>query len=409
LAIVISGVEIYMDQAYDDSTNSVPPDVKTQFSALIEPFFSQYHRDRCYPGLIFRQGKRTMLQINVPAGDLPVLLQARPSTGNDPDTGKNRPEVQGHADDIKKYILERVRQEKPWILGTLTANVAPDPKNIKIIELVRGICLVVISRGVKLDITDGQHRKRAIHELIEGAESGLIADNDFPITLVLEGDFRQCQIDFRDMAQTRQLDKSLLLSFGEFSGQVGITKNLIEQVSMFRGKTEKIKASPSSKHKLIYTINYIAKFVSCVFANNPNDELRDRDVDQTSEALVNCLNQFFSECPNTQYIFDRSVEELTVEEVDTFKENCLLGVSVGLEILGRLLYCTYAPDSNYFNEGKITELTQIDWSRENSLWNGNVVRVNSNPKNPDKPYKISTALGAVSDAVRMAKTRLGWI
>ena len=396
-----------MAQTNEDSNNSDPSEDKAQFSSLIEPFFSQYHRERCYPGLIFQQGKRRMVQINVPAGDLPVLLQAKPSTGNDPDSGKNRPEVQGHGDEIKRYIVDRVQKGKPWIIGTLTANVAPD--KITIIELGRGICIVVIRRGVKLDITDGQHRKRAIHELIESAESEIIADNDFPITLVLEGDFRQCQIDFRDMAQTKQLDKSLLLSFGEFSGKVGITKNLIEQVPMFHGKTEKIKASPSTKNKLIYTTNYLAKFVSLVFADNPSNELQDYDVDETSEALASCLNQFFAQCSNTQYIYDKNVEQLTVDDVKVFKEECLLGVSVGLDVLGRLLYCTYSPESNYFNEEKVLQLAQLDWSRENPLWKDNVVRIDSKPKNPDKPYKISFGAGPVATAVKIVKMTLGWI
>lgn len=396
-----------MAQTNEDSNNSVPPEEKAQFSSLIEPFFSQYHRERCYPGLIFQQGKRRMVQINVPAGDLPVLLQAKPSTGNDPDSGKNRPEVQGHGDEIKRYIVDRVQKGKPWIIGTLTANVAPD--KITIIELGRGICIVVIRRGVKLDITDGQHRKRAIHELIESAESEIIADNDFPITLVLEGDFCQCQTDFRDMAQTKQLDKSLLLSFGEFSGKVGITKNLIEQVPMFHGKTEKIKASPSTKNKLIYTTNYLAKFVSLVFADNPSNELQDYDVDETSEALASCLNQFFAQCSNTQYIYDKNVEQLTVDDVKVFKEECLLGVSVGLDVLGRLLYCTYSLESNYFNEEKVLQLAQLDWSRENPLWKDNVVRIDSKPKNPDKPYKISFGAGPVATAVKIVKMTLGWI
>jgi DNA sulfur modification protein DndB len=391
----------------EDSTNSVPSEVKGNFSALIEPFFSKYHRDRCYLGLIFQQGKRTMLQINVPASDFSSLLQAKPSTGNDPDSGKNRPEVEGHADEIKKYILDRARKGQPWILGTLTANV--NPKDITIIQLCRNICLVIIPRKVKLDITDGQHRKRAIHELMESTESELIADNDFPITLVLEGDFRQCQTDFKDMAQTRQLDKSLLLSFGEYSGRVGITKELIERVPMFHGKTEKIKANPSTKQKLIYTNNYIARFVSCVFANNPNDELKDDDVEEKSEALADCLNQFFLECENTQHIFNQPIEELTVNEVSAFKEDCLLGMSVGLEILGRLLYCTYSPDSNYFNEEKISQLAQLNWSRNYELWKDNVVRIDPKPKNLDKPYKLSTAANAVTDAVKMVKIRLGWI
>jgi DNA sulfur modification protein DndB len=208
------------------SENNRPQNEANQrLDELLEPYFAKHHRQKCYPGLIFQQGKRKMVQINVPADDLPTLLQAKPSTGNDPDSGKNRPEVKGHTEEIQEYILKRIRKGKPWILGTLTANISPE--KIEIIELGRGICLVVIPRGVKLDITDGQHRKRAIHELIESPDGELIGDNDFPITLVLEGDFNQCQTDFRDMAQTRQLDKSLLLSFGEFEGRVGITKNLL--------------------------------------------------------------------------------------------------------------------------------------------------------------------------------------
>ena len=396
-----------MAQINEDSNRSVPSEMEAHFRSLIEPIFSQYYRERCYPGLIFTQGRRIMLQINVPARDLPALLQAKPSIKNDPETGKNRPEVEGHASEIKEYIKERVEKEKPWILGTLTANVAPDKVNI--IELGRGICIVVINREVKLDITDGQHRKRAIHELIEGSYSQVVAKDDFPITLVLEGDDRQCQTDFRDMAQTRQLDKSLLLSFGEFSGQVGITKNLIKQVPMFSGKTEKIKALPSTKHKLIYTTNYIAKFVSCVFADNPSDNLKKLDVEPASESLTNCLNKFFSKCSNTQTIFDKDVEKLTVYEVHAFKEDCLLGVSVGLEILGRLLYCTYAADSHYFNEEKVSQLAQLNWSRENPLWKDNVVRIDTKPKNPDQPYKISVGAGAVATAVKIVKMELGWL
>ncbi|MBW4670347.1 MAG: DNA sulfur modification protein DndB [Cyanomargarita calcarea GSE-NOS-MK-12-04C] len=396
-----------MAQINEDAANTVPSETKSQFNTFLEPFFSQYHRERCYPGLIFQQGKRVMLQINVPASDFSGLLQAKPSTGNDPDSGKNRPEVKGHAEEIKEYIVDRVRKGKPWIVGTLTANVAS--KDIKILEFGRGICLVVIPRGIKLDITDGQHRKSAIHKLIESAESNLISDDDFPITLVLEGDFQQCQADFRDMAQTRQLDKSLLVSFGEFSGRVGITKELIKRVPMFQGKTEKIKLTPASKQKLIYTTNYIARFVSCVFTNDPSNQLRDYDVYETSDALVISLNQFFSECNNTEYVFDTEAEELTVDEVTDFKEDCLLGVSVGLEILGRLLYFIYIQGDNSFNEERITELAQLDWSRQNPLWKDNVVRIDPKPKNPDKPYKLSTGTTAAVDAVKMVQIKLGWM
>ncbi|MEC4989096.1 MAG: DNA sulfur modification protein DndB [Oscillatoria sp. PMC 1068.18] len=378
-----------------------------RLDSIIEPYFAKYHRQKCYPGLAFEQGKRKMVQINVPADDLPTLLQAKPSTGNDPDSGKNRPEVKGHVDEVKKYLLERTERNKPWILGTLTANVNPD--DIELIELGRGFCLVVIPRSVKLDITDGQHRKRAVHELIESRKSELIADNDFPITLVLESNFNQCQADFRDMAQTKPLDKALLLSFGEFEGRVGITKNLIERVPMFKNKTEKIKSSPTTKNKLIYTTNYIAKAVSCAFTNNPQDELKNHDVDLSSECLASCFNFFFSECEQTRHICITNVEDLTVNQISEFKESCVLGRSVGLEILGRLVYFTYNEYNHNFELDKVSHLAKIDWSIGSNLWEGNIVKINPNPKNPAKPYTITASVSPVKIAVNVVKASLGWI
>ncbi|MEQ9235194.1 DNA sulfur modification protein DndB [Coleofasciculus sp. E2-BRE-01] len=387
--------------------NLLESESNQRLDEVLEPYFAKHHRQKCYPGLIFRQGKRQMIQINVPADDLPTLLQAKPSTDNNPDSGKNRPEVKGHTDEIKHYILNRIGKGKPWIVGTLTANV--DPEKIEVIELGRGICLVIIPRGVKLDVTDGQHRKRAIHELIESPDGESVADNDFPITLVLEGDFRQCQTDFRDMAQTKALDKSLLLSFGEFEGTVGITKNLIEQVSMFEDKTERIKNSPSTKKKLIYTTNYIAKLVSCAFSNDPNHALKEHNVDQASEALASCLNQFFSECSQTQYICETNVDDLTVEDIATFKEDCILGRSVGLDILGRLLYLTLNRGIYTFDTAKVLQLAQLDWSTASELWQGNIIKKDPNPKNPSKPYKISASASPIRIAVSVAKAKLAWM
>lgn len=386
-------------------SNSISPELIQRLNEVIEPLFAQNYRSKCYLGSIFRQGKRRMVQINVPAHDLPTLLQAKPSIDNNPDSGKNRPEVKGHAEEVKQYILQRIHKGKPWIVGTLTANV--DPNAIDIIELSRGLCFIKIPRSVKLDITDGQHRKRAIHEMIESSEGELISNDDFPITLVLESDFKQCQTDFRDMAQTRSLDRSLLLSFGEFEGRVGITKQLQEVVKMFQDKTEKVKNSPSTKKKLIYTTNYIARFVSCAFTNDPSNDLEDYDVEQSSQILAESLNLFFSSCPDTQKIANSDFDSLTVENIIAFKENCVLGRSVGLEVLGRLLYLTYDRYTQQFTHEKVSKLAQLDWSRSSYLWEGNIIIYQHNPENPAKSYKVSTTSSAVRVAVDKAATASG--
>ncbi|MBD1919660.1 DNA sulfur modification protein DndB [Microcoleus sp. FACHB-831] len=372
---------------------------------LLDPYFSKYYRKAgCYPGLIFQQGMRTMLQINIPARELITFLQATPSTANDPNSGKNRPIHKPHVEQIKKYVLERARAGKPWILGTITANV--DPKLIEVIDLGRGICLVVIPNDVSLDITDGQHRHSAIDDLARGSEKHLILDAEFPITLVLDGNERQCKTDFRDMAQTEPLPKSLLVSFGVV-GCDWITQELIERVPMFPGKTHKIKASPGAD--FIYTSKYVAKAVSCAFTNEPSAELLEYDIESSVGALTECFNQFFSECSHTKYIFEKEAKELKPDEISAFKDNCVLGLSVGLEILGKLLYWAYDKDKNYFDTEKVSKIAQLDWTRESALWRNNIVRVDPNPRNPANPYKISAVASAVRTAVNAARDELAFM
>lgn len=388
---------------YDDWVGFTPILVADMsLDELLESYFAKYHPHRCYPGLIFQQGKRTMIQINVPANDLPTLLQERPSVGNDPKSGKHRPEIKGHAEQVKQYIVERVMQDRPWILGTLTANVAPE--QIRVEEFGIGICIVVIPHDIKLDITDGQHRKIAIKDLNQS--SHLITNDSFAITIVLEGSFKQCQTDFRDLAQAKPVNQTFLSSFSD-SVRHKITERIIEKIPIFKNKTDKFNKSPGRNEKLIYATNYIATSVSCAFTDSPNDELEGYEIDKYTDSLAKCLNQFFSECNHTQYIYQTKVEKLTLDEVIEFKDNCLLGVSVGVEILGRLLYCTYEPKNHSFNPNKVSQLAQLDWSRESRLWQNNVVRVNSKQKN--QTMKIAWGASAVADAVKAVKTELGWM
>lgn len=245
--------------------------------------------------------------------------------------------------------------------------------------------------------------------MITSSAGELIGDNDFPITLVLEGDFKQCQTDFRDMAQTKPLDKSLLLSFGEFEGRVGITKNLLQDVYLFREKTATTQDHPSLPKKLVYTFNYIAKLVSCSFEKDITSDLVDVDVEELSNALIKCLNQFFSECSQTRYIAETDVENLTIDQITTFQKSCILGRSVGLEILGLLLYHIYDEDTNIFDSNKASMLAQLDWSTGSNLWNGNIVKIDPNPKKPTNPYRISASMNMVKLAVDNVKTQLGWL
>lgn len=78
-----------------------------------------------------------------------------------------------------------------------------------------------------------------------------------------------------------------------------------------------------------------------------------------------------------------------------------------MQILGKLLYCTYDRKRNYFDEKKVWEIAKVDWSRENILWHNNIVRKEPKLENQGRTY-ISFGASAVADAVKVIKTELGW-
>ena len=352
-----------------------------------------YRKGQTFLAIGSQHGKRLMLQINVHASEIPTLLTSRniPENSNNPNSGKNRPINDNHVIKIKNYLKESIKADNKWILGTITANIDPDPSKILYKWIWGDLYVAFIYNSTSLEITDGQHRKKAIEQLLS-EDRDLMADFTFPVNLVLEGDLSQCQTDFRDMAQTLSIPQSLLVAYGGY-GKDAIAKQIVEQVDLFRNKTQKIKSTPGSRTGYIYTINYLAKLVSCAFTGKATDKLSDINTDDLVEArakeLSECLNYFFVHYAQTANDLNkdshgRKIAKLTGEILEKeklpwkvatdFRENCILGISVGLETLGDLLFNTLDQETHEFDRNKVKQLAEsIDWSRQGKCWQDTIM------------------------------------
>ena len=413
-------------ELWQGNSSLVPPELAQIIQQSIQPIMLEKYREgRTFLAIGAQHGDRLMFQINVQATELPALLRSKSvkKEGNNPNHGKNRPINTQHIINIKNYLKERSLTENKWILGPITANV--DPLIIKYQKIWQELYIIFIPNNTFLDVTDGQHRKRAIEELLAfGDDEGqLIAKATFPVNLVLEGDIRQCQIDFRDMAQTLPIPDALLVAYGGY-GKDAIAKKVVEQVNIFRGKTQKLKASPGSKTGYIYTINYIAKLVGCAFAGSPDDDLStintDELVQKRAKELSDCLNYFFltyaqtSEDPQkndnwrkvakiTDQILEQ--EKLHWELATVFRDNCILGLSVGLEILGYLLHFTLDLKTDSFDRYKIEQIAkEIDWSRNGVSWQNTIVFSEGKGRG-----KISSSRSSITETLnQQCLKQLGW-
>ncbi|PSB05181.1 DNA sulfur modification protein DndB [Merismopedia glauca] len=409
----------------EGNSSLVTPELTQAIKNSIQPIMVEGYREgQTFLAIGSKHGNRRMLQINVHANEIPTLLRARSvaEESNNPNSGKNRPIDNRHVEKIKNYIRERAQAGNKWILGTITANV--DPSKIKYQKIWGDLYVVFIYNSTSLEITDGQHRKKAIKELIEfeGEDRDLISQVTFPVNLVLEGELEQCQTDFRDMAQTLPIAQSLLVAYGGY-GKDAIAKEVVEQVNMFRNKTQKIKSSPGSKTGYIYTINYIAKLVSCSFAGNPANKLSEANTDnlvqERAKELSDCLNYFFVKYSDTVNDLDKDnnwrkmakltgdiceKEKIHWKQATEYRDNCILGISVGLETLGDLLYCTLDHETNFFDRNKVMQLVkEIDWSRQGECWKDTLI-------SPDGKggIKLNTSRSSVSAAKENCLKQLGW-
>lgn len=338
-----------------------------------------YGRERVYFGLGDYQGKRLIIQFPVYFSEIPAMLPI-----------VNRPINAAHVKEIKGYILSRTRKNKAWILGSLTVNVNPDDIHYQPFGL--NLYVVRIKNGTLLHITDGQHRIQAITELMGADEHRRKLSNEqIPLTLVLDSSVKQAALDFRDMQEQIVLPRAMLVGFS-WEGRNGIAHALVKKVPLFR-YTAMDKAVPGSGTKNIYTLSYIASFISSAIAGSPVSELLEYDtqelIENAATNLSDKLNRFFSCCPCTMSLVNK--EELAVADVASFKSNSILALGVGLEVLGHLIHSRCSTPEQL--------ATQIDWSRTSDLW----VELMSN-KNRVKVANVNTVSQIASRAIAQIKT-----
>lgn len=346
---------------------------------MIEPMkLALYGRERVYFGVGDYQGGRLILQIIVYASEIPILIP-----------GVLRPINAAHVKEIKDYILCRTKTEKSWILGSLTVNV--NSEHIQWQPIGSNLYIVTIPNGTKFHITDGQHRIRALAELMASDEHrSLIADEQIPLALVLDGDVKQADVDFGDMAQTMPLPSALLVGFGAV-GRDAIAQKVAQKVHLFRNRTQWFKASPGTGSKHIYTLNYIAQLVGCAIKGEDNAQLNEYDTDvqieEVATELSEILNDFFSYCPITAPLL--KLKEISPSQVAQFRSDSILGLSIGLEILGHIIHWCLKPFHTNDTTIAVEQLaTKIDWSRNGDWWSEVI-----SPKNDGDSLKLRSASG----------------
>ena len=243
----------------------------------IKPFSTPAHK--------FRQGGRDVYAFTVDLKTLDGLLPDRVDEKVVKDA--NRPLTPSHAKRIQKYLEER----PDWLLGTLLLGVSPgavnfhpyvdDPTGASSV----GELHISADGATSLKMFDGQHRRRAIRDMMEELSHNekhtnklsSLKGSSLPIMLYAEDSIEALRQMFADAAQTRSIERNTVTRFDQTDAFNLAALWIAKNSDLFSGRVEMERASVARSSHNIIAINQLAMTLKTVEVGYKGRVSRDRN------------------------------------------------------------------------------------------------------------------------------------
>jgi DNA sulfur modification protein DndB len=358
------------------------------------------------PALFYHQGGRLFIVTSFPLNFLTNRVKLDSAKkGEDPNEHINRPLMPDHVRAISDYLKTQSSYILPGITlsirQSLRCHVMAGAYPIKLGQLI-------LPEGIQFDVTDGQHRIKALEEAI-GAKPEMAKDG-IAVTIVPEVDIDRIHQDFVDCAQVKPIPAALLTVFNQRDPLARFTRQIVEQLPVFKGRIEKSGKTVGKNSINLFTMNQIRAGVaelltgdSIVASAQLKKAVDERLIDDVSiqhhqTAVLNFF-QWFSEANPQWKSVAKEAGDSAKDRIDAadFRQKYVHFTATGLLIIGRVGHAILKLQSEE-QRGYVEALAQINWSRNDGFWRGNVVLSND---------KIVGVRAAAELAIAKIKQKLG--
>ena len=223
--------------------------------------------DLIIPAHRFHQGQRVVYACVL---DLSTLNHHLPDRVDDSVVrDANRQLTPSHARRIQTYLVE----QPDWVLSTLMMGVSPEAVEFTpyigeedASMTVGELCIRTESVATTMKMFDGQHRRRAIKDVINELQSDITRSEklaalqacSLPIMLYVEDDIYALRQMFADAAQTKAIEKNVVARF-DLHDPFNLAALWLEENSdLFAGRVEMDRASVARTSENIIAINQLA-------------------------------------------------------------------------------------------------------------------------------------------------------
>ena len=210
------------------------------------------------PAIRYRQGERDVYAFALSLPELNAILPSRSDDSLNTIQGVNRQLAPRHAANIQKYLKETGN----WILGPLTLAIGPEA-----VSYEEGQLTVRPTADNPLQIIDGQHRRRAIANLLAEAEAAGHSqewrEQRLAVCLYVESSLSHKRQMFAWMAEQKPIDKTTRLAFDSTDPFNNTARWAVEELPLLHGRVHTDKSSTiGARDEFLLTIGDVKDIVT---------------------------------------------------------------------------------------------------------------------------------------------------
>lgn len=343
------------------------------------------------PAHRFCQGGRYVYYFALDLETLDGLLPQRVDDGVVREA--NRRLTPSHAKDIQRYLDEK----DDWILGALLLGIARDaveftPFRNELDEQPFpnfGELRIRTNRVNTMRIFDGQHRRRAIHDILADlAEEGdsrscekLAALRKASMTVVLyvEDNIRTLRQMFVDASKTKRIEGNTVTRFDQRDAFNRVAVRLADSSSLFKGRVEMDRSTVPRTSRSLLAVNQLAATLKSLEVGYGRRVSRD-----LNEYYMRNLDDLYRRCLAWSDDFMPAARE---------EYSGLLSGSIDNSEIPQLRTSTFAYNVSFI---RVLAACYFRWMREYESWNPLADFIRRASITPGSGYGLLVNAGLVS-------------
>ena len=234
-----------------------------------------------------------------------------------------------------------------------------------------------IPYGVRLEVTDGQHRiLTALNRIKKGDPALTHPSQGIAAMVMIEPRRQKRQQDFVDLGQTAPIQQTIKIHMDYRQPVTKLVKDMVENVPIFAEQFIEFKRPSIRKNSInIYSLSNLKTAVQAMLLGNTRlgaaeaqrrltQKLGGADYDRLRDLVVDFSSKLSQEVP----CFRQILEDQDSIDFEKNRDDYMCLNSVGLAVMGMVGHELVLGRTEV--NRAVEAVAKIDWSRDNPLWEG---------------------------------------